>query len=407
MQPLPQLESCLRLAFEARDPRHPSGISLASWFVRAPTRGRRRGELDAALLFPPEVRTGLGPAAGAAIALAMDPASWRSSASPRATIPVATREWLAEAAVALGRSEGFELAWAMLRAISELESTAQRLLGSRTPRSTLRQVLHGVAQRTLRAEPFAAFVIRVLKIAQAAYAAFRHAGLPHEPAWALVQDRLWLPYPTGRSGRSGTQVRGAYLPSLLQAAAANARKRLKRNATERRTKDHARALLARFASGAGAHAWPWIDASGRLLPQGEEVLTPEMAGLCFFALLAHAASERRNRGGPAGGLSPPLGEAGFGSSEWLPDRTDDLAIRLLGASTASGLPRGEMLEAISTLIRGTLSGMPAREGASVLRRLGIELGESDTSRMLERARARLPDLARWLEENGRELLERT
>ena len=51
--------------------------------------------------------------------------------------------------------------------------------------------------------------------------------------------------------------------------------------------------------------------------------------------------------------------------------------------------------------------MPAREGASVLRRLGIELGESDTSRMLERARARLPDLARWLEENGRELLERT
>ena len=119
MQPLPQLESCLRLAFEARDPRHPSGISLASWFVRAPTRGRRRGELDAALLFPPEVRTGLGPAAGAAIALAMDPGSWRSSASPRATIPVATREWLAEAAVALGRSEGFELAWAMLRAISE------------------------------------------------------------------------------------------------------------------------------------------------------------------------------------------------------------------------------------------------------------------------------------------------
>src|SRR5205823_1369424 len=123
MQPLPQLESCLRLAFEARDPLHPSGISLSSWFVRAPTRGRRRG--------------------------------------------------------------------------------------SRTPRSTLRQVLHGVAQRTLRAEPFAAFVIRVLKIAQAAYAAFRHAGRPHDAAWELVQDRLWLPYPTGRSGRSGTRARGA------------------------------------------------------------------------------------------------------------------------------------------------------------------------------------------------------
>jgi len=222
-----------------------------------------------------------------------------------------------------------------------------------------------------------------------------------------VQDRLWLPYPTGRSGRSGTRARGAYLPSLLQAAAANARKRLKRNAAERRTKDHARALLARFASGPGARAWPWIDGSGRLFPQGEDALSPEMAGLCFFALLAHAASERRSRGGPAGGLSAPLDEAGFGSSEWLPDRTDDLAIRLLSASAASGLPRGEMLEAISTLVRATLAGMPAPEGASALRRLGIQLGEDDTAKMLERARARLPELARWLEENGRELLERT
>src|SRR5438067_1532943 len=66
MQPLPQLESCLRLAFEARDPLHPSGISLSSWFVRAPTRGRRRGELDAALLFPPELGARLGPDAGPA-----------------------------------------------------------------------------------------------------------------------------------------------------------------------------------------------------------------------------------------------------------------------------------------------------------------------------------------------------
>ena len=132
-----------------------------------------------------------------------------------------------------------------------------------------------------------------------------------------------------------------------------------------------------------------------------------MAGLCFFALLAHAASERRSRGGPAGGLSAPLDEAGFGSSEWLPDRTDDLAIRLLSASAASGRPRGEMLEAISTLVRATLAGMPAPEGASALRRLGIQLGEDDTAKMLERARARLPELARWLEENGRELLERT
>src|SRR2546422_5561178 len=263
MQPLPQLESCLRLAFDARDPQHASGVSLASWFVRAPTRGRRRSELDAALLFPPDLRARMGQKADRAIALAMDPASWRLCADPRATVPLATREWLAEAAMALGRAEGFDLTWAMLRAISELESAAQRLLGSRTPRATLRQVLHGVAQRTLRVEPFAAFVIRVLKIAQAAYAAFRHAGLPHDPAWALVQDRLWLPYPTGRSGRSGTQVRGAYLPSLLQAAAANARKRLKRNATERPTEDPPRALRPRCAFRAGAHAWPWIDASGR------------------------------------------------------------------------------------------------------------------------------------------------
>src|SRR5256885_16919006 len=134
MQPLPQLESCLRLAFEARDPLHPSGISLSSWFVRAPTRGRRRGELDAALLFPPELGARLGPDAGPAIALAMDPGSWRSCPSPRATIPLATREWLAEAAGALGRSEGVELTWAMPRAISEHGSQAQRRRRSPSPR---------------------------------------------------------------------------------------------------------------------------------------------------------------------------------------------------------------------------------------------------------------------------------
>src|SRR5205085_5690315 len=199
-----------------------------------------------------------------AIALAMDPASWRLCADARATVPLATREWLAEAAMALGRTEGFDLTWAMLRAISELESAAQRLLGSRTPRATLRQVLHGVSQRTLRVEPFASFVVRVLKIAQAAYAAFRHAGHAHEAAWEAVQDRLWAPYPTGRGSASGAEARGAYLPSLLQAAAGHARKRLRRNAQERRTQDHARTLLARFASGPGARLWPWADAAGRL-----------------------------------------------------------------------------------------------------------------------------------------------
>src|SRR5438045_8667812 len=153
MQPLPQLESCLRFAFEAREPLHGSGGSLASWFVRAPRRGRRRSELDAVLLFPPDLRMRMGPKADQAIALAMDPASWRLCADPRATVPLATREWLAEAAMALGRTEGFDLTWAMLRAISELESAAQRLLGSRTPRATLRQVLPVFAQRTLRARP--------------------------------------------------------------------------------------------------------------------------------------------------------------------------------------------------------------------------------------------------------------
>ena len=404
MQPLPQLESCLRLAFDARDPQHPSGVSLSSWFLRAPTRGRRRSDVDAGLLFSPELRARLGPDADRAIALAMDPSSWRVCASPRPTVPLATREWLAEAAVALGRTEGFDLTWAMLRAISELESTAQRLLGSRTPRATLRQVLHGVAQRTLRVEPFAAFVVRVLKIAQAAYAAFRHAGHPHEEAWTLVQDRLWMPHPTGRSSRSGARAaRGAYLPSLLQAAAGNARKRLNRNRSERRTTDHARALLARFVSGPGARLWPWVDARGKLLPDGEGTLTPEMAGVCFFTLLAQAASERRSRGGPSGGLSAPLADAGFGSPEWLPDRTDDLAIRLLTAS--SSLPRAELLERIAALARATLA-TSAAAGFSSLQRLGMDLENGEMHRMLEGARARLPDLLRWLEENGRELLER-
>ncbi len=256
MEPLPQLESCLRLAFDAGDAQHPSGVSLASWFVRAPTRGRRRSEIDASLLFPPELRARLGAEADRAVDLAMDPASWRSCPSPRPAVPLATREWLASAALALGKAEGFAVTWALLRAVAELESVAQRLLGSRTSRATVRQVLHGVGQRALRVEPFAAFVVRVLKIAQAAYAAFRHAGNLHGAAWRAVEDRLWLPHPTGRSTRSGVEVRGAYLPSLLQAAAGNARKRLRRRADEHRTQEHARALLARFAAGPGRRRWP-------------------------------------------------------------------------------------------------------------------------------------------------------
>jgi hypothetical protein len=407
MEPLPQLESCLRLAFDARNAEHASGVSLASWFVRAPTRGRRRSEVDASLLFPDEVRARVGVEAERAIALAMEPASWRCCASPRPTVPLATREWLAEAALALGKAEGFALTWALLRSVSELESLAQRLLGSRTPRATVRQLLHGVGQRTLRVEPFAAFVVRVLKIAQIAYAAFRHAGHPHDVAWAMVQDRLWMPHPTGRSSRSGVEARGAYLPSLLQAAAGNARKRLRRSADEHRTQDHARALLARFAAGPGARLWLWTDASGRFLPPSEAALTPEMAGACFFALLAHVASERRSRGGPAGGLPAPLAEAGFGSGEWLPDRTDDLAIRLLTAGAPAGVPQTGLLEAASILVRATLSNAAPRDLSFALQRLQIDLPEGDAKAMLDRARAHLPELAQWLEENARELLERT
>jgi hypothetical protein len=381
MQPLPHLATCLRLAFDARDPAHPSGISLASYFARAAVRGRKRSDLQPDLLFPGQVRARLGPSAAKAIALAMDAGSFRSCPAARPTVPLATREWLAEAALSLGRAEGFPLMWALLRAMSELEAVAQRLLGARTPRSVVRQILHGVGARTLRVEPFAALLVRVLKIAQAVYAAFRHAGFDHAEAWAAAEDRLWAPHPTGR----GSSATGAYLPSLVQAASGNARRRLRRNQETGRTQEHAQALLARFSSGPGPRLWPWSDGEGRLLPHREALLSPEVAGLCFFVLLTHMAGERRSRGGPAGGLSQPFAEAGFGAPEWLPDRTDDLAVRLLAAGAADGVPRGELLDAISSLLRSTLA-------------------RADEP-MLLRARDRLPELLRWLEENGRELLE--
>lgn len=407
MQSLPQLESCLRLAFDARDAAHPSGVGLASYFVRAPTRGRRRADLDPVLLFPATLRSRLGAGADQAIAAALDPAAFRACASPRPTVPVATREWLSEAALALARAEGFPLMWALLRGISELEAVALRLLGARTSRATARQVLHGVGPRTLRVEPFASFLIRVLKIAQAAYAAFRHAGHAHAEAWAAVQDRLWMPHPTGRPSRSGGEARGAYLPSLLQASAGHARKRLRRGADEHRTQDHARALLARFAAGPGARLWPWSDEAGRLLPHAGPSVTPAMAALCFFALLLQAARERRIRGGPSGGLSAALADAGFAAAEWLPDRTDDLAVRLLAAGAPEEAPSGELLEAISVLVRATVSRNGVQDVTSVAQRLGLDLPPREAGAVLERARGRLPDLARWLEENARELLERS
>src|SRR5256885_10459549 len=256
MQPLPHLESCLRSSYEARDERHPCGISLPSYFVRAPTRGRRRSGVEAEALFPVTLRDRLGNDASRAILLAMDPSSWRVDCAPRATIPIATREWLAEAAQGLGNAEGYELVWVLLRATSELEGVAQRLLGSRLPRATVRQVLHGVDARTLRVEPFAALLVRVLKIAQAVYAGFREAGHGHQVAWEAVQDRLWSPHPTGRRNRSGGEALGADPPSLVQAAAGNARRRVRKNVEAHRTVDHTRALLARFAASPAASLWP-------------------------------------------------------------------------------------------------------------------------------------------------------
>src|SRR4051812_35428547 len=183
MEPLPNLESCLRLAYEGRGGAHPCGISLSSYFSRAPTRGRRRSELEPDLVFSPSVRDRLGPKSNEAVGLVVRQDSWRACGQARPTVPTATREWLAEAALALGRAEGAAVMWAMLRAMSELENVAQRLTGSRSTRAVAREVLHGVSHRTLRAEPFAALLVRVLKISQAVYVAFRHAGFDHQKAW--------------------------------------------------------------------------------------------------------------------------------------------------------------------------------------------------------------------------------
>ena len=388
MQPMPHLQACLRLAWEARDAQHASGVSLASYFARAATRGRRRSGLDAELLFPESLRARLG---AGAIAQAMDEKSYRTCAQARPADPIATREWLAEASLALGNVEGPALMWALLRTMSELEGTAQKILGARASRAVVRQVLHGVGPRILRAEPFAALLVRVLKIAQAVYAACREAGLPHDGAWRAVEDRLWSAHPTGRGSP------GAYLPSLVQAASGNARRRLRREAESGRTREHAQALLARFAAGEGERLWPWRDSSGALFPQRSPSLSPQDAGACFFVLLTHAAFERRARGGPAGGLPEAFAESGFGSAEWLPDRTDDLAVRLLAASDAPAQP--ELLEVLPALLRSTLghNGVPA----------GLDLPDDEARTMLDAARQRLPSLLRWLEENGRDLLETT
>src|SRR5207253_4389130 len=102
MERLPKMESCLRLAYEARGGAQVCGIALASYFSRAPTRGRRRSDLDPELVFSRPVRDRLGSKAAHAIGMAGDPAAWRACEIARPTVPIATREWLAEAALALG-----------------------------------------------------------------------------------------------------------------------------------------------------------------------------------------------------------------------------------------------------------------------------------------------------------------
>src|SRR5256886_2624422 len=173
-----------------------------------------------------------------------------------------------------------------------------------------------------------------------------------EPPCPSLPARGWPGPPRGLGNGGGTP--GVSLPSLVQAASGNARRRLRKNVEAHRTVDHARALLARFAASRAASLWPWTDAAGRVLPTGDEGVSPEIAGIAFFALLTLTASERRSRGGPSGGLSRPYTDAGFGASEWLPDRTDDLAVRLLVAGAEHSVPDGERPEALAGLVRATL-----------------------------------------------------
>src|SRR5207253_754056 len=100
------------------------------------------------------------------------------------------------------------------------------------------------------------------------------------------------------------------------------------------------------------------------------------------------ASERRTRGGPAGSLSTPFAEAGFAAAEWLPDRTDDLAIRLLVAGARETIPQPERLDALSVLLRATLARTPPApdELVRTLQRLGLDLAVADGPALLEGAR---------------------
>src|SRR4051812_50201188 len=103
MERLAKLESCLRLAYEGgaeAQPRgtalaQPCGIALASYFPRAPTRGRRRSELELDLIFPRAARERIGPEAERVIEAVKDPSLWRVCKDGRSMVPTATREGLA------------------------------------------------------------------------------------------------------------------------------------------------------------------------------------------------------------------------------------------------------------------------------------------------------------------------
>jgi hypothetical protein len=395
MQKLPLLEKALHLAFDARTDGAPCGVSLTSYFARGPTRGRKQQGAEEELIFPAELRARLGEHAGPSIASSLDATRFRSCAKPTAAVPRGDREWLAHAATALGAAETPQLAWALLGAADELERAALKLLGGAAKRQAARRALHGVRARTLHTEPFAALLLRVLLVAQSVYAACRLAGLPHREAWAALEDRLWSAYPTGRSAASGHAPRGAYLPSLVLSASAHGRRRSDLSVQQSRTQDHAAALLARFSRGPGGALWPWIDEGGKLVPQGDSAPEPQAAAAFFFVLLTFTASSRRLNGGPARKLPAPFEEAGFGASDWLPDRTDDLALRLLAAAGLA--PDAALVASLPLLLRATLTpSIAKRQPKARVWPLA----------MLERAQARLPLALSWLEENGRELLER-
>ena len=395
MQKLPKLEKALHLAFDARSEGAPCGVSLTSYFARGPTRGRKQQGAEEELIFPPELRARLGRDAEFVIAAAIDTARFRACAKPKAIVPRGDREWLAHAATALGATETPQLAWALLGAADELERAALKILGGAAKRQAARRALHGVRARTLHIEPFAALLVRVLLVAQSVYAACRLAGLSHGEAWAALEDRLWSPYPTGRISESGHAPRGAYLPSLVLAASAHGRRRLDLSVQQARTQDHVAALLARFSRGPGGALWPWIDEAGKLVPQGDSAPEPEATAAFFFVLLTFTASSRRVNGGPARRLPAPFEDAGFGASDWLPDRTDDLALRLLAAAGLA--PDSALVSSLPLLLRATLTpSIAKRQPRAKVWPLA----------MLERAQERLPKALSWLEENGRDLLER-